>query len=211
MTHKTTRRRHGRVAAAVALLGLAAPTALAAPAVAADDGQSWHTKADLGLPAAPAADILDSLFTVREYTDLDNSLFTVRAYSLERSVRPLETVEHEASGTVVTLASDILFASDSAELSEAARTAVAALVVDIPQGAALAVRGHTDSVDTDEYNLTLSQARAQAVAAVIATARPDLVLDVAGLGESQPAVAEVGDEVAAARAANRRVELRYAG
>ncbi|GAA3798942.1 OmpA family protein [Cellulomonas soli] len=201
---------------AALLVGLVVPVLTAAPSVATGvrteddrpDPLAIQTLADLGLPAEPSPEVLRA--SVLEYVDLDG-MFVVHQFSTDGAVRPLETVEHEASETVVTLASDILFTSDSAELSEPARSAIGALVAEVPQGASLAVHGHTDSVDTEEHNLVLSQSRAQAVAAVIAAVRPDLVLDVVGLGESQPAVAEQGEDVGAARATNRRVELRYAG
>ncbi|PZR53529.1 hypothetical protein DNL40_08515 [Xylanimonas oleitrophica] len=120
-------------------------------------------------------------------------------------------MEEEAGETVVTLAGDILFASSSADLSPAAVAKIGELVVPVPQGAALAVHGHTDTVDEDAFNQELSERRARSVAEAVAQARPDLVLDVQGFGETRLKVPETGDDVAAARAENRRVELRYAG
>lgn len=38
----------------------------------------------------------------------------------------------------------------------------------------------------DTFNLTLSTQRAEAVAAILRTARPDLLLKVQGLGETKP-------------------------
>ncbi|MFH5822030.1 OmpA family protein [Georgenia sp. AZ-5] len=73
--------------------------------------------------------------------------------------------ETEAQGTVG-IATDVLFAVDSADLSpdaDAARAAAASQLAGA-DGGALTVVGHTDDVDTDEHNLDLSQRRDQAVA-----------------------------------------------
>jgi OOP family OmpA-OmpF porin len=67
------------------------------------------------------------------------------------------------------------------------------------------VGGHTDSIGSDEYNLRLSQRRAEAVAAWlaahgIAAAR----LTAKGFGESKP-VAD--NRTAEGRQRNRRIEI----
>jgi flagellar motor protein MotB len=72
------------------------------------------------------------------------------------------------------------------------------------------VHGHTDSVQGAVDNQQLSTARAEAVADVLRTGRPDLRLEVAGFAATRPAVAEKADDPAT-RAANRRVEIVYAG
>lgn len=73
---------------------------------------------------------------------------------------------------------------------------------------AVTVEGHTDSDATDEYNLDLSQRRADSVVAWlvdrgVAAGR----LTAVGFGESRP-IAD--NETAAGRAANRRVEIQPA-
>jgi outer membrane protein OmpA-like peptidoglycan-associated protein len=86
------------------------------------------------------------------------------------------------------------------------------LLSSIPKGARLSVHGHTDSVGDAARNQSLSRARAAAVAAVVHQARPDLRLDVRGFGESRPVKPNTkgGKDNPEGRAANRRVELRYA-
>lgn len=110
--------------------------------------------------------------------------------------------------TLVVLAADVLFALDSAELSESARAAIdrAAAQVQAAGPGPVQVTGHTDDQGSDEYNLDLSERRAQAVADALAAALPpdQYPVQVQGLGEQQPAVAGTSAE---ARAANRRVEL----
>lgn len=129
--------------------------------------------------------------------------------SLDHTITSVQVVETEGEDVLVTLASDLLFDVDSADLGEPARARVTELAASVPQGATLAVDGHTDSVASTEHNQGLSERRAQAVAGVVAAARPDLVLEVRGLGESELKAAESGEDAAAARAQNRRVELRY--
>ncbi len=89
---------------------------------------------------------------------------------------------------------------DAAALLEKARGVLAAR-----PSLAIEVQGHTDNVGQDDYNLKLSQDRAQAVAAWlaahgIAAAR----LTAKGYGETQPIADNRSD---AGRAVNRRVEL----
>lgn len=127
----------------------------------------------------------------------------------EKSVRELA---REAQG-VTTLTSDLLFAFDSAELAPGAAGKLGELAAALPQGAAVAVDGHTDGLGGDVVNVPLSQARAQAVADALTAARPDLVLTVTGHGSSQPVAEETteGRDDPAGRALNRRVEVRVTG
>lgn len=69
----------------------------------------------------------------------------------------------------------------------------------------LQVAGHTDATNTDDYNLKLSQQRAEAVVAwLVARGATAANLSARGYGESQP-VAD--NATTAGRALNRRVEL----
>lgn len=128
--------------------------------------------------------------------------------TFEPEVRPLETVVSEGEETVVTLAADILFDKDKWDLNDAARDRIAELVADVPQGATMAVHGHTDSVAGAVDNQELSENRADAVAAVIERARGDLDLEIEGFAATDPAVQE-DPEDPSTFAANRRVELVY--
>ncbi|MEJ2463144.1 MAG: OmpA family protein [Candidatus Thiodiazotropha sp.] len=70
----------------------------------------------------------------------------------------------------------------------------------------LTVIGHTDSMGAAEYNQSLSERRAKAVADYLASQGVDAgILSSKGMGESAP-IADNG--TAAGRAQNRRVELR---
>lgn len=123
-------------------------------------------------------------------------------------VTPLETTSFEGDQTVLRLDSDILFEFGSAELPTSAAATIADLVADIPPGARVSVTGHTDDVGTDADNLRLSVQRAETVAAAVATARRDLVLDVEGSGEGDPIESNNTPE---GREVNRRVEIRFGG
>lgn len=109
-------------------------------------------------------------------------------------------------GLLVTLG-DVLFEFDRAEVRPTGREAVRKLA-DFMQrypDRALLIEGHTDSVGSDEYNLTLSQRRAQAVAVeLIAMGVSPLRVKAIGYGEEFPIVANSTDTN---RALNRRVEV----
>ena len=69
------------------------------------------------------------------------------------------------------------------------------------------VAGHTDSQGNDQYNMGLSERRAQAVADyLIANGANAANIFVKGYGETEPVADNATD---AGRAANRRVELRH--
>ena len=136
--------------------------------------------------------------------------YSVDDFSQSQRIVPLAVEEEDGEETVVSLATDILFAVDDATLSPAAGGEVARLVAEVPAGAAVAVEGHTDTVASDEHNQQLSERRAATVADAVRAARPDLAVTAAGFGESWPKVDESGDDVADDRRQNRRVELRYA-
>ena len=109
----------------------------------------------------------------------------------------------------VTLASDVTFASDSADLAPAADAqlkTVAGQLAQYPDGGTLTIVGHTDDVQDDAYNQTLSEKRANAVKTRLAqlTSLDKWQTSVSGKGESEPKVNDTSDE---ARAVNRRVEI----
>nr|WP_245570335.1 OmpA family protein [Microbacterium luticocti] len=116
--------------------------------------------------------------------------------------------EQNAEKVRITLGSDVLFATDSATLTAKAKGVIADAAAELKnrEPGTVSVVGHTDSVDTDAYNLALSKKRAQAVADALTQlidtdAYP---LRVSGRGETEPVAS---NDTAAGRAANRRVEL----
>jgi outer membrane protein OmpA-like peptidoglycan-associated protein len=74
---------------------------------------------------------------------------------------------------------------------------------------ALEVQGHTDNVGGDDYNLKLSQERADAVKTwLVGHGVPATRITTRGYGRQQPVATNDTDE---GRARNRRVELARAG
>ena len=131
---------------------------------------------------------------------------------IERYTKTLDdsTSTHTGSKDItVTLASDVTFASDSADLAsgaEAQLQTVAGQLAQYPNGGTLSIVGHTDDVQDDAYNQTLSEKRANAVKTRLAqlTSLDKWQTSVSGKGESEPRINDTSDE---ARAVNRRVEI----
>ena len=132
--------------------------------------------------------------------------------AIERYTRALDdsTSTHAGGKDItVTLASDVTFASDSADLApgaEAQLQTVATQLGQHPDGGTLTIVGHTDDVQDDAYNQTLSEKRANAVKTRLEQlAKLDKwQTSVSGKGKSEPKIKDTTDE---ARAANRRVEI----
>ena len=132
--------------------------------------------------------------------------------AIERYTRSLDdsTSTHAGGKDItVTLASDVTFASDSADLApgaEAQLKTVAGQLAQYPDGGTLTIVGHTDDVQDDAYNQTLSEKRANAVKTRLEqlTKLDKWKTSVSGKGESQPKIKGTTDE---ARTANRRVEI----
>lgn len=83
----------------------------------------------------------------------------------------------------VTLSGDVLFAFDSANLTDAGKSVLDALATKVSgQGF---VEGHTDRIGTVGYNKTLSNARAKAVADYLGT-KAKATFVVSGVGSTQP-------------------------
>ena len=132
--------------------------------------------------------------------------------AIERYTRALDdsTSTHAGGKDItVTLASDVTFASDSADLApgaEAQLKTVATQLAQHPDGGTLTIVGHTDDIQDDAYNQTLSEKRANAVKTRLEqlTKLDKWKTSVSGKGESQPKIKDTTDQ---ARAANRRVEI----
>lgn len=116
-------------------------------------------------------------------------------------------IVNNGNNLVVTLPQDILFATDSATLSNTQQSdliAVAQSLNNYPD-TRVTVIGHTDNTGTSAYNLDLSQRRAQSVANVLTGAGVSVSrVSAVGRGEDQPVASNLD---AAGRALNRRVEI----
>jgi outer membrane protein OmpA-like peptidoglycan-associated protein len=130
---------------------------------------------------------------------------------LEQALGQIAETRRTALGLVMNLGSDYLkFEFDKAELRPEDRELLSRIagILMTAKDYSLSVSGHTDDVGTDEYNIKLSERRAQAVRDYLVKAglSPE-ILSVTGLGKSRPLVPGTSDQ---ARAKNRRVELGIA-
>ena len=159
-------------------------------------------KAKIDLSIAQAA-LKQSSHTVPKLAD---------PVAIERYTRALDdsTSTHAGGKDItVTLASDVTFASDSADLAPGAQAQLQTVATQLnqhPDGGTLTIVGHTDDIQDDAYNQTLSEKRANAVKTKLEqlTKLDKWKTSVSGKGESQPKIKDTTDQ---ARAANRRVEI----
>lgn len=139
----------------------------------------------------------------------------------EKSIYPLQTQVQDLAAQVTTvetpkevsleLATDVLFAVNSAVLTPAAQKTIATAAETVNQrskGGSIAVVGHTDDTGPDSRNDPLSQQRAEAVRAALAplVQLPGVSYEVSGKGEREP-VDDNGTE--AGRQRNRRVTVTF--
>ena len=121
----------------------------------------------------------------------------------------LETQE-TARGLIVNI-SDVLFDFNKYTLKPGARekmAKVSGILLAYP-GLKIQLEGHTDSVGSDEYNLKLSQQRADAVRTyLISQGVPAETVTATGLGKADPVAS---NDNAAGRQKNRRVEMVVSG
>jgi outer membrane protein OmpA-like peptidoglycan-associated protein len=111
-------------------------------------------------------------------------------------------------GMVLTLG-DVLFDTGRADLKPGATATMNRLSEFLHNhtGYKVLIEGHTDSVGTDEYNLGLSQRRADAVAGALAARGVESTrVHTRGLGKHYPVAT---NDTAAGRQQNRRVELVF--
>ena len=122
------------------------------------------------------------------------------------------SVRKADGGTVLSVASDVLFAFDSANLSPKAQATLTDIskIINDSQVKVVNVVGHTDARGTDAYNRKLSTARAESVAAfLVKEGVAQSRIRSEGRGEAEP-VAENeidGQDNPSGRAKNRRGEF----
>ncbi|WP_242606976.1 OmpA family protein [Protofrankia symbiont of Coriaria ruscifolia] len=138
----------------------------------------------------------------------------IRPIDVERAVVALRTERHDGSGVAVTISSDVLFAFDSADLTEVARGQLAGIAEKISKATGtIGVNGYTDSTGTPAYNVILSQRRANAVADLLRPKAPPAVLvSATGHGAANPVAPNTnpdGSDNSAGRGQNRRVSITY--
>jgi len=133
----------------------------------------------------------------------------LRASLLEQFNRVLETTD-TPRGLVVNMA-DVLFDTGKYNLRPEAREKLAKLsgIVLAHPGLHLAVEGHTDSTGSDEFNMKLSQQRADAVRDyLVSQSLASDTLTSQGFGKANPVT---DNSTSAGRQKNRRVEIIVSG
>jgi outer membrane protein OmpA-like peptidoglycan-associated protein len=137
----------------------------------------------------------------------------IRAVDLSRAVIDLRTEQDTGGEILVTINADVLFAFDSADLTEVARREVGELAPRIRAAVGwVRVDGYTDNLGTPAYNLVLSQRRASAVADALRAAAPGGSVSATGHGAASPVASNTrpdGTDDPTARARNRRVTVSF--
>ena len=124
------------------------------------------------------------------------------------SLSEILDTRREARGLIVNL-SDVLFDFNKATLKPGAReklSKLAGILLAYPGRYRIEIEGHTDAIGSEEYNLKLSQARAESVCEYLkqSSIAPDRIIAVRGFGKSKPVASNDSD---AGRQVNRRVEI----
>jgi OOP family OmpA-OmpF porin len=108
----------------------------------------------------------------------------------------------------VTLSTDVLFDFNSAELKESGKKRLDQLATEVKDANVdeIIATGHADRIASEDYNLKLSEARAQAVKDYLAgkVANANRVT-AEGKGESQPVTGEDCKKLGAERGSNKKL------
>ena len=147
----------------------------------------------------------DQAATARAETDATRIAAAQQASELQRQIDELQAKPTDR-GLVLTLG-DVLFTTGMSDLNAGAASSLDKLTAFLnhyPERNAV-IEGYTDSVGSDDYNLGLSQRRADAVKSyLMGHGIGSMRLSAAGKGESQPVAS---NDSATGRQQNRRVEV----
>ena len=129
-----------------------------------------------------------------------------QAEEIKKNVPGAEVIR-EGEGLIVKFDSGILFDVDKADLKDNARTNIQNLATSMKNNPEtdIMIIGHTDASGSDNYNLGLSQRRAESVKSfALANGITSSRLTTTGKGESEPIADNTTDS---GKALNRRVEI----
>jgi outer membrane protein OmpA-like peptidoglycan-associated protein len=173
----------------------------AARAAAVQQQQQAEAEAERARQAAAQAD------SQRQQAEAEKTQMRER---LRLQLNAILETRETARGLIVNI-NDVLFDFNKYTLKPGARekmAKVSGILLAYP-GLKLQLEGHTDSVGGDEYNLKLSQNRADAVRDFLTEQGvPVTNITSIGLGKSDPVAS---NDTAAGRQQNRRVELVVSG
>lgn len=134
-----------------------------------------------------------------------------RAKEAMDNLAKVASVKQETRGVVITLSGSVLFASAKYALLPSAQDRLNQVAEALKQGvedgstAGITVEGHTDSQGPDDFNMTLSQNRANTVRDyLVSRGVPSAGIRAQGVGEGRPVAT---NDTAEGRANNRRVEI----
>ncbi len=130
-----------------------------------------------------------------------------QAEKLKKDLDVLADVERVGEGIKITMKSGVLFDFNSFKINSKVNENLVKFSETLKQypDTEILVAGHTDNIGTGEYNMKLSQQRADAVAAVLkANSVSRSRLTILGYGEKDPVAENVSDS---GREQNRRVEF----
>jgi len=173
----------------------------AARAAALQQQQQAQAEAERARQAAAQAD------AQRQQAETERTQLRER---LKQQLNAILETRETARGLIVNI-NDVLFDFNQFTLKPGAREKIAKLsgILLAYPGLKLQLEGHTDSVGGDDYNLKLSQNRADAVRDFLAEQGvPVASITAIGLGKSDPVAS---NDTAAGRQQNRRVELVVSG
>jgi outer membrane protein OmpA-like peptidoglycan-associated protein len=204
MSRSADRTASGAVLGVLLLLVTAAP---AWPEEADAEGRTVAETNDAPVAEAPVLD-LDA-----PVGDIDGPVRDL-VYTTANEDGSLTDAQGEEE-RVLTLAADVLFAFDEAELTsdaEAVLDEAAGVLAEAGGGRTVGIDGYTDSRGGDAYNLKLSLDRAEAVEKALAERLTgvDVAFEAEGHGSADPvAPNEIdGEDNPEGRERNRRVEIR---
>lgn len=130
-----------------------------------------------------------------------------RAQAAIASLDKIAQVKEEARGMVITLQGSVLFVTGKSELLPLAKERLTEVATALKEtdGQMAVVEGYTDSTGSDDANMKLSQARADAVREyLISQGLKAEMIRAVGRGEASPVAS---NDTAEGRANNRRVEI----
>ncbi|TQN31009.1 outer membrane protein OmpA-like peptidoglycan-associated protein [Haloactinospora alba] len=187
-----------------------AGSVLAVPTSAHAQGGT-ETEPDAPGPAAVDTAPIHDLNTPVQKLSPPVQDLTVATRNEDGSVTDAENSEERT----VTLAADVLFEFDEADITDEADGALeeaARVLDDSAEGTTVEIDGYTDAKGSAERNQELSEERAEAVEEELSsrTEGSDITFDVTGHGSADPvAPNEVdGEDNPEGREKNRRVEIR---
>lgn len=184
-----------------------------------DSGMAFFDDEDEDLPdhIVPSVDnILKRELLTDQYEGLDGNY-----ESLQKRVEPIESYKEnletslsridEVEFSTVNLSSDVLFDFDSSDLSDTADDELQAAIIELTgiDGGKLEIIGHTDKENTEEYNQSLSEERAESVRNRLADLTDLSQFDevtTEGRSFNEPIADNESEE---GRAQNRRVALQF--